>query len=391
MPSRRRFLAALSATGTAAIAGCSSTRSRDDPPAESETTDWPTSRHDAVNSGYAADTAGIRTPAEAWRAEIGMASAPPVATEESVFVPAGDHLLVLDAETGDESWRVEYEGKGATVWAPPTVSDGVAYLGDGRQQVRAFDAETGERRWRFETDGSVYAAPTLAQGRLFFGTSDERVYALDPETGEKRWHRNVFGSVTSSVAVRPPGVYVTTEAGEVYALSLHGEGAWRRRLPDRIQAPPTVVGGTVFVACNDGRVHALRANRAGRTEWRTDVGGFPEGVSVAHGRVYVVGMRFHALGAEDGGKRWSVFSADSPAGLPAVAGDTVYVGTEAGRLHAYRPGGGVGAFGVRFGPERWTRKLGQSVERGLAVADGRVYAPVRVSDEKSALVALEST
>jgi outer membrane protein assembly factor BamB len=284
---------------------------------------------------------------------------------------------------------VDNEGNGATFWAPPTVSNGVAYLGDGHRQVRAFDAATGERLWRFETEGSVYGAPKLSQGRLFFGTSDERVYALDSETGRKRWHRDVFGSVAASVAVRPPHVYVTTEAGEVYALSIHGEGVWRRRLPDRIECPPTVVDRTAYVGCYDGRVYALDAHGTGRTKWRTEVGGFPRGLSVARGRVYVVGMRFHALGVEKGRKRWSVLSSDSAATLPAVAGNTVYVGTEDGRLLAAKLGGGIGALGVRIRPNRWTRKLGQSVERGLAVADGRVYAPVRVNDERSAIVALE--
>ena len=387
MPSRRRFLAAVTAAGTASVAGCS-TRSYDAAAsAAGERTDWPTDGHDVANTGYAPNAAPITDPVEAWRAEIVAATGPPVATDGRVYVPAGDSLLVLDADSGDELWRVETEGRGATFWAPPTVSGGVVYLGDGDAQVRAFDAETGDRLWRFETERGVYAAPTFADYQLVFGTSGERVYSLDPETGDERWHRDVFGDVKTRVAVRPPSIVVATTAGEVYSLSLHGEGHWRRRLPDRIDCPPTVVEDTAYVGCNDGKIRALRTDRGGRTDWTASVGGFPKGVAVAHDAVYVGGRHFHALDAESGRKRWHV-RADGSVGVPAVAADTVYVGASE-RLYAYKPGGGVGTLGVRVAPSRWSRKLGDGGVHRVAATDGRVYATLRGSDGSDALVAFE--
>lgn len=387
MPSRRRFLAAVGAVGTASFAGCS-TRSYDDAAdAAGEVTDWPTDGHDVANTGYAPDAAPVTDPVEAWRTEIAMASGPPVVADGRVYVPAGDSLLVLDADSGDELWRAENGHRGATFWASPTVSDGVVYIGDGDAQVRAFDAETGDRLWRFETERGVYAAPTLAHHQLVFGTSSERVYSLDPETGEERWHRDVFGDVMARVAVRPPSILVTTAAGEVYSLSLHGEGLWRRRLPDRIDCPPTVVGDAAYVGCNDGKIYALRTNRGGRTDWTADVGGFPKGMAVARDTVYVGGRHLHALDAESGGKRWYVRAGDHVGGVPAVVDDTVYVGAS-DRLHAYKSGGGVGTLGVRIEPNRWARTLGGGVRR-VAAADGRVYAPVQTGDGSDALVALE--
>ena len=386
MPSRRHFLAAVTAAGTASVAGCS-TRSYDAAAdAAGDATDWPTDGHDVANTGYAPSTAPVTDPVEAWRTETTMVSGPPVATGGRVYVPAGDHLLVLDADSGDELWRAETEGRGATFWAPPTVRDGVVYLGDGDAQVRAFDVETGDQLWRFETERGVYAAPTLADYQLVFGTGGERVYSLDPETGEERWHRDVFGDVMARVAVRPPSILVATTAGEVYSLSLHGEGHWRRRLPDRIDCPPTLVGGTAYVGCNDGRIYALRTGRGGRTDWTADVGGFPKGMAVARDTVYVGGRHFHALDAESGRKRWYVRKSGH-VGVPAVADDTVYVGVS-DRLYAYKSGGGVGGLGVRVAPNRWARKLG-GVGYRVAAADGRVYAPVRLDDESDALVALE--
>jgi hypothetical protein len=72
----------------------------------------------------------------------------------------------------------------------------------------------------------------------------------------------------------------------------------------------------------------------------------------------------------------------------AGAGDTLYVGGEAG-VSAYRLDGGLGVGGLRLNPRRWHVDVGGSVVRGLAVADDAVFVPVSgTADSDAALVSL---
>lgn len=100
------------------------------------------------------------------------------------------YLLAIDAETGEEAWRLETE---QTVDTEPAVADGTLYVHSGGW-LRAVDAETGRVRWRFDTEGAFdrdfyhnMEPPVVADGTVYAGGYDATVYAVDAETGEQRW------------------------------------------------------------------------------------------------------------------------------------------------------------------------------------------------------------
>jgi len=75
-------------------------------------------------------------------------------------------------------------------------------------------------------------------------------------------------------AITPPTIaegraFVSlTHAGQVVALSqADGKVVWRRHLPGRLDAPPTIHRGLCLVGCHDGWVYCLRADD-GRSVWR---------------------------------------------------------------------------------------------------------------------------
>jgi outer membrane protein assembly factor BamB len=105
-------------------------------------------------------------------------------------------------------------------------------------------------------------------------------------------------------------------------------------------------GGTVYVGsycsystCWDGEVHALDAE-TGDVQWEEEVSGGVESSdpAVVDGTVYVGGVSrdVWALDASDGSVQWQYETAGRVNSSPAVAGDTLYVGSDDGYLYAIR-------------------------------------------------------
>ena len=142
---------------------------------------------------------------------------------------------------------------------------------------------------------------------------------------------------------------------------------WKFQAEGGIGSSPAVVGGSVFVASEDGAVQSL-AFRTGALQWKTSVGGELSHQSplVIDGKV-IVGDRLgivHALDASTGVEAWRT-STDGPIDASgAGVGDTVFVATESGTAFA---------LAVATGLVRWQSKLPGGVTRSLAATDALVY------------------
>lgn len=387
-PSRRRFLFALAGVGAAGIAGCLGTA--DDgsvEPGEVDPDDvgWPSYNADAGNTGYAPDTAApLRGVEERWRVDIGTPTAPPVVVNDTLYYQHYDRLLALDTDTGERRWTVEQEH---STYVAPTVADGAVFVGEA-MRARALEAESGEELWRTDLVTARSSAPTFEQeeGVLYVGCG-EHVFRLDAETGEIEWQRDVFGEASNPIALYREHPVVTTEAGEIYHFTAGGEAQWRYRAPSLSVSPPTVNERTTLVGSVDG-VIAIDTS-LGRVRWSADVGPAHWGLAATPRTVYVKGGReFYALNATNGDELWRTSLEAADRLVPAVIGDTVYVGGP--RLHAFEPGGGVGIAGVRFGEARFTADLGGPVGQWIAGGGGRLYLTVRTGeDDEHALLALD--
>ncbi|WP_227353618.1 PQQ-binding-like beta-propeller repeat protein [Haladaptatus salinisoli] len=64
--------------------------------------------------------------------------------------------------------------------------------------------------------------------------------------------------------------------------------------------------------------------------------------------------------ADSGTTRWTLGIADNSLNSPVVAGETLYVGDEAGTMYAIETGGGTGFAGRRFGAVRWRPRNARS-------------------------------
>ena len=121
-----------------------------------------------------------------------------------VFVGAFDgRLIALDAETGDEVWRVNTlidDERSQTITGAPRVVKGRVIIGNGgaemgvRGYITAYDADTGEQAWRFFTVPGDPSKP-----------AESKAMEMARKTwfGDQYWKQGGGGTVWDSMAYDP--------------------------------------------------------------------------------------------------------------------------------------------------------------------------------------------
>jgi outer membrane protein assembly factor BamB len=359
-------------------------------------------RGDATHSGVYAGSPGQYLAGLQWRflTEGDVISSPTV-LGETVYVGSGDgRLYALDRNTGARKWAFD---SGNPIPSSPAVGGGAVYFGTRDGHFFGVDARTGKQRWTLATgpvmpwpwgheSGDVYlSSPAFADGTVFFGAGDGRVYAVDAATGKEKWRAQTSGRVRSSPAVDASRVYVGSADGRVYAFDrATGAQKWKFETEgvklesgkfgfDRrtVQSSPAIANGTVFVGARDGWIYAIDAT-SGAEKWRFDhkVSWINTSPAVLDGVVYAGssdGQFVQALEAASGRELWRTTTGVTWSS-PAVAGDMLYVGDGAGRLHA---------LDRRTGKILWSFRTGSTMHSSPTVSgdliivgstDGGVYA-----------------
>jgi outer membrane protein assembly factor BamB len=189
----------------------------------------------------------------------------------------------------------------------PTVWDGKVYFGSGDGNVYALDAATGKLVWNYKTGDVVHASPAIAEGTVFIGSWDSYFYALDAATGKLKWR------------------FKTGEDADI-----HNQVG--------IQSSAVVADGVVYFGCRDSNLYALDA-KSGDKKWIfNNKGSWVIGTPIVKdGRLYFTtsdtGL-FYGVDAKTGATifslkfLWPLFSS------PAIAGNTLYLGSHQGKFMA---------------------------------------------------------
>ena len=245
----------------------------------------------------------------------------------------------FDAETGVQRWRNDVfppgDGRSNVASCPVLHDDTLVVFGDSGQ-CALLDAATGEQRQRHSLAGGwmYYTFPSVHDGRLLVGYR-RKAAAFDFESGERLWETEIStGKAASCPVPYRDRIYInstslTCLAGET------GAELWRQSVPTS--------GNGISVAVPAGEI------------------------------VLANGNRLRAFDAESGDLRWEhQFVYDAQTALsnqrqayagqstPAVAGDTVYVGSDDGHLYA---------FALADGEMLWKHNLGVPL-KGSPVISG---------------------
>jgi outer membrane protein assembly factor BamB len=160
---------------------------------------------------YALDA---QTGALAWKtATVSGGAAAPAVDNGIVYVGAGAYIFAMDARTGALLWMNGYGG------GTPSVTHGMLYAAANGAAV-ALDALTGALRWSTRIEGQISAPPSVANGVVYIGSGNALLVALDAATGTLLWQYAM--NAPNVPAVADGWLYDTANAGAggVYAFHL---------------------------------------------------------------------------------------------------------------------------------------------------------------------------
>jgi len=179
---------------------------------------------------------------------------PPAVSGHRLVCPCRDHLLAIDAPSGDLEWERSVDGLYTT---PPTVDGDLVLVGDNRG-LTALHAETGGEIWRTDLEGPPVGAPAVDDERVYVGTREETVQALELGSGEEVWSAPTDGTVVGGPTRADDRVYVADDDGTVLALGAEtGQTFFTHQIRGAFAGAPTVLEGedTLYVRGVDDTLH----------------------------------------------------------------------------------------------------------------------------------------
>lgn len=230
---------------------------------------------------YAFDSA---TGTKKWEIVVGTGAnannAVTLAADGTIYVHSDEGRLFAFTDQGTPKWSAPVPG---TSYASATVApDGTIYLGSDEatraagHRLFALNPADGSTKWTFDADQPIYTAAALdAAGNIYFGTlTSARLYSLTP-AGQQRWrYDGARLGTSSSPALSPDGatVYFAGYDGVLHAVdTATGAARWTFKLGDQVRAssPAVDAHGTVYIGCYDGLVYAVNADGTLRHTWST--------------------------------------------------------------------------------------------------------------------------
>lgn len=359
MPSRRAFLAALSA-GLVPLTGCgdqqpttatrtASATATDSPTATASPTasDSPTPTDDPTPKDVDCDRRW--DPADRWMFGGNRDVEAVAAGAENVFAATENAVIAIDPSTGKSVWRTGFETEGFGVRR--LLPAGATLLAVGYRTVVALSADAGRQEWSFTVPGKEQTADVVADATavvgdtLYLGAVNEstpsfaaeepysRLYAVEAESGDARRVR-AFASDDSTPAPRhlegdESGLFCSL-GGRFVALDPDGTLHWRSDPVDDGYGSPVIADETVLVP--DGGAVTAFAATDGRRRWRDTE--LEPALGVGDGMGYAAPRESAAAGGvlaafdpRTGEHRWEA-EVSHDGSVPVVDGGTVFRTTE---------------------------------------------------------------
>lgn len=234
-------------------------------------------------------------PALAWSVDIGRGNdrqhritAAPVVADGRIFTLDARSTVTATSASGAKLWAVNLaealnlgeSGSGGGLAVGP---GGKLFVTSALRRLVALNPETGAILWSQEFDAPVTAAPTVFDQTVYVVANDASAWAINVEDGRVRWQ--LPGTPTSSSMVGGAGPAVNDRlvvfpfpSGEITAaMRRAGVRVWGSSVAGKrrgrawgsvsdITGDPVIVGNTVYIGNQSGRVVALDM-RSGERRW----------------------------------------------------------------------------------------------------------------------------
>ncbi len=270
------------------------------------------------------------------------------------------HVAALDAATGAAAWTVK---PGGPLRGAPTVADGTVYVISQDNQIYSLKAADGATNWSSAAALEIAgvfgsASPAVARGTVIAGFSSGELNAYRYENGRLVWQDALSRtSISTSVAslsdidaspvIDGNQVFAVGKGGRMVALELNtGQRMWEQNVAGI--TTPWVAGDWVFVVTDEAKVVAM-SRTTGKVRWINELPRWEKpkgkkgliyysGPILAGGRLILAGSNGVLVNINpDNGSFQSQTNIGAGVSVPpVVAGGTLYILDDKGRLTAYR-------------------------------------------------------
>lgn len=275
---------------------------------------------------------------------------------------AGAFIAALDAASGQELWRTEFN---SPLMGSPAVDGNTVYISAIDSTLSALDAASGRIQWTIPGTPSISSvaggsAPAIAGDLVVFPTQSGELTAVRRSNGGQTWSSaaagrrtgaalGVISAITGDPVVDGGRIYAANQSGRTFAMeAATGRVIWSTQ--EGANGPVWPVGGSVFLVSDQNRLMRLDASD-GSVIWAQDLPLFttsrirrqarifPQyGPVLAGGRLWVASGDGTLRGFDpvSGSTVAEVAIPGGAASAPIVAGGILYVLNRDGQLLAYR-------------------------------------------------------
>lgn len=177
------------------------------------------------------------------------------AGRKQLIIPGSDVVQSLDPLTGEEIWRVTYDGY--SVVPRPIYQFGLVYICTGydRPSLLAIDptgtGDVTKTHLRWQVDSNVPKTPSLiaSNGRVLMLSDTGILTALDATSGKELWKHRVGGNFSASPLLVGSQLLVLSEEGDATLFDVANEPLEisKNSLGERCLASPSVVGNDLLI------------------------------------------------------------------------------------------------------------------------------------------------
>lgn len=269
-------------------------------------------------------------------------------------------VVALDERNGGTVWKVKPAGP---LRGSPTIANGAVYVITQDNQIFSLKEADGTTNWSAAATLEVAgvfgsASPAVAQGTVVAGFSSGELNAYRYENARSVWSDTLqrtsirtsvssLNDIDADPVIDNGQVIAVGQGGRMVALDiLTGQRQWEINLAGI--DTPWVVGDWIFVVTDDAKLLCVH-RQDGKIRWLTQLPQFVRAKS-KHGEIHYSGPLLAGGRLIVTGSNGALISADPATGAiqsqvtvgagvsvsPVVAGSTLYILDDRGRLNAFR-------------------------------------------------------
>jgi outer membrane protein assembly factor BamB len=177
------------------------------------------------------------------------------AGRKQLIIPGSNVVQSLVPETGEEIWRLTYDGY--SVIPRPIYADGLLFVctGYNRPSLLAIDptgtGDVTKTHLKWKSDANVPHTPSLVarDGQILMVSDKGIASGVDSATGKEIWKERIGGNFSASPLLVGDRMYLLSEEGDATILQIgtQPKELAKNKLGERCLASPAIVGNDLLI------------------------------------------------------------------------------------------------------------------------------------------------